>query len=115
MPSVLVEALSDDLNTAELIVGLHALHKSGDHAGLKAALLFLGLYSEAMAQGHALSLSDADQNRVEALVAERIKARTEKNFAESDRLRDELLAMGIVIKDSKAADGSPVTVWDVKR
>ena len=115
VPSVLVEALSDDLNTAELIVGLHALHKSGDHAGLKAALLFLGLYSEAMAQGHALSLSDADQNRVEALVAERIKARTEKNFAESDRLRDELLAMGIVIKDSKAADGSPVTVWDVKR
>ena len=33
-----------------------------------------------------------------------------KNFAESDRIRDELAAMGVVLKDSK--DG---TTWEVAR
>ena len=37
-------------------------------------------------------------------------ARKAKNFAESDRIRDELAAMGVVLKDSK--DG---TTWEVAR
>ena len=37
-------------------------------------------------------------------------ARKAKNFAESDRIRDELLAMGVVLKDSK--DG---TTWEIAR
>lgn len=35
------------------------------------------------------------------LAEERLKARTEKNWAESDRLRNEILALGYSIKDSK--------------
>ena len=43
-------------------------------------------------------------------------ARRAKNFAESDRIRDELLAMGIQLKDGKdPATGEPVTTWEVKR
>jgi cysteinyl-tRNA synthetase len=49
------------------------------------------------------------------MIAERITARTQKNWAESDRLRDALLDMGVVLMDSKAADGSLTTTWNVKR
>ena len=38
------------------------------------------------------------------------RARSAKNFAESDRIRDELAALGVVLKDSK--DG---TTWEVAR
>lgn len=39
--------------------------------------------------------------KVIKLAEERLKARTEKNWAESDRLRNEILALGYSIKDSK--------------
>lgn len=48
---------------------------------------------------------------VQALIAARLEARKAKNWAESDRIRDELAAMGIAIKDNK--DGT--TSWEVKR
>ncbi len=39
-----------------------------------------------------------------------------KNFAEADKIRDELLAKGIQLKDGKdAATGERVTTWEVKR
>ena len=44
------------------------------------------------------------------LIAARTEARKAKNFKESDRIRDELLAKGIVLKDSPAG-----TTWEVKR
>jgi cysteinyl-tRNA synthetase len=50
------------------------------------------------------------ETRVRRLVLERDEARKSKNFAESDRIRDELLAMGVVLKDSK--DG---TTWELAR
>ena len=53
---------------------------------------------------------------VDALIAARLDARRAKNFAESDRIRDELAAMGIALKDGKdAATGEPTTTWEVKR
>ena len=38
---------------------------------------------------------------IEALIAERQAARKEKNFARADEIRDELLAKGIVLKDTR--------------
>lgn len=53
---------------------------------------------------------------VELLVTKRLEARRAKNFAESDRIRDELAAMGIALKDGKDPQtGEPVTTWEVKR
>ena len=55
----------------------------------------------------ALSLDKKNEVRDEIpeevvrLAEERLKARQEKNWAESDRLRDEILALGYSIKDSK--------------
>ena len=38
---------------------------------------------------------------IEALIAERQQARKDKNFARADEIRDELLAKGIVLKDTR--------------
>jgi cysteinyl-tRNA synthetase len=48
--------------------------------------------------------------RIEGLIDARNAARKAKNFKESDRIRDELAAMGVVLKDSK--DG---TTWEIAR
>ena len=45
------------------------------------------------------------------MITERLDARNARNWAESDRIRDELAALGIAIKDNK--DGT--TTWEVKR
>ena len=38
---------------------------------------------------------------IEALIAERQQARKDKNFARADEIRDELLAKGIILKDTR--------------
>jgi len=48
--------------------------------------------------------------RIESLIAARTTARKAKNFAESDRIRDELAAMGVVLKDTKEG-----TTWEIAR
>ena len=45
--------------------------------------------------------------RIEGLIAERAAAKAAKNFAEADRIRNALLAQGIVLKDSAAG-----TTWE---
>jgi cysteinyl-tRNA synthetase len=47
---------------------------------------------------------------IKALIADRAAARARKDWKESDRLRDELAKMGIVVKDTK--DG---TTWEIAR
>jgi len=53
---------------------------------------------------------DADKHDVELLVAQRSDARARKDWKESDRIRDKLAEMGVVLKDSK--DG---TTWEIAR
>jgi cysteinyl-tRNA synthetase len=55
--------------------------------------------------------SDPSRGIIERLVKERSAARKAKNWAESDRLRDQLAALGVTIKDNK--DGT--TTWEPKR
>ena len=47
-----------------------------------------------------------DAAEVEALIAARLQARADKNWAESDRIRDQLTAMGVVLEDGKGG-----TTW----
>ena len=108
-----LEALADDLNTPQMIASLHSLRGSDAERGaLAASLRFLGFLSESAAQweGRKRQASGVDADRVNALISDRTAARARKDFKESDRIRDELAAMGIAIKDSK--DG---TTWEMAR
>ncbi|CAD5300426.1 Cysteine--tRNA ligase [Bosea sp. 62] len=113
VPAGVIEALADDLNTSQVLAELHALRKAGDHAGLKASLALLGI---ALPEVPVAEIDDVLRAKVEASIAARLAARKAKNFAESDRLRDELVAMGIVLMDGKdPATGELITSWEVKR
>jgi len=121
VPDAVLEALSDDLNTPKVITELHKLHRAGHFEELRAALGFLGFSGErAKITRHALAVGEAHGgSKAEAisnLIDARSAARKAKNFAEADRIRDELQAMGIVLKDAKdPKTGELVTTWEVAR
>jgi cysteinyl-tRNA synthetase len=59
--------------------------------------------------------SELDAAAINALIADRAAARARKDFKESDRIRDQLAAMRIVLKDGKDSNGNPTTTWEVAR
>ncbi len=62
------------------------------------------------------SASVSDERTVQEIVARRLAFIREKNWAEADRIRDELLAQGIQLKDGKdSVTGERITTWEVKR
>jgi cysteinyl-tRNA synthetase len=71
--------------------------------------------SAAAWKGRKQQASGIDAKQVDRLIADRTAARARKDFKESDRIRDELAAMGVAIKDGKDADGKPVTTWEIAR
>jgi cysteinyl-tRNA synthetase len=121
IPEKIMDALCDDLNTPLAISYLHelvgSLNKACDETEakeLRASLLagaeVLGLLStdpEEWFKG----LSDGsegtlDESAIEELIEERRAARADKDFATSDRIRDELAEQGIVLED-----GAGTTTW----
>ena len=102
------DALLDDLNTPKAIAELHALDRKGEHRALAANLRALGFSTPVVQQ---VTLAPDVVARVEPLIAARKAARAHKNWAESDRIRDELLALGVALKDNK--DGT--TTWEAAR
>ncbi len=118
-----VAALADDLNTPSAISIIHGLAKSAHRnfesaSVLKATLQFMGLYDNEtkleLNPGYVVRSYDASV--VEELVEARKAARGRKDFQESDRIRDELAAMGIALKDSKNKEtGEIETTWEVMR
>jgi len=103
-----LEALSDDLNTPKAIAELHALDRPGAQNELGETLKALGFAGKLSSPKAETAVDEATVN---GLITARLDARKAKNWAESDRLRDELAKMGIAIKDNK--DGT--TSWEVKR
>lgn len=108
-----IAALADDLNTP---LAFAELHRVADTTKLAATLRLMGFSCDPAAIGAGAAPVDAALvARVEPLIAARLAARAAKNFAESDRIRDELAGLGIALKDGKGADGQPVTTWEVRR
>jgi cysteinyl-tRNA synthetase len=115
-PRVLA-ALEDDLNTPQVIMELHRLAddaRTGNwqRAGeLKRTCAFLGFELKANLQ-EILKRQRGGVNEAEikTLIADRAAARARKDWKESDRLRDELAKMGVVVKDTK--DGA---TWEIAR
>ncbi|OHV60125.1 cysteine--tRNA ligase [Mesorhizobium sp. LCM 4577] len=114
LPTGVVEALSDDLATYAAFQGLTQLaSEAGDAGGekaaasLKAALAFLGFD---------VGAAKVDEAAVAKAIADRLTLIAAKNWAEADRVRDELLAQGVQLKDGKdPATGERVTTWEIKR
>jgi len=109
-----VAALSDDLNTVAAIQRLHALAAAAQSDPLKvstfvASAALLGIAREAVALG------EEEIEAIRKAVETRLAFIREKNWTEADRLRDELAARGVVLKDGKdPVSGERVTTWEVK-
>jgi len=113
-----MDALADDLNTPKAIAALHELRAEAAKgakpaaACLKASAQLMGILPKSAAEWKASwrAAVSIDEGKVSSLIDARNAARKAKDFKESDRIRDELAAMGVVIKDSK--DG---TTWEIAR
>ncbi|OWV67777.1 cysteine--tRNA ligase [Rhizobium sp. R339] len=110
-----LNALADDLNTVAAVQALHALAQAAytdPAAGARfaATAALLGLLPKKA------EIDEAVAAAVDALVAMRLEMLKAKNFAEADKIRDELTAKGIQLKDGKdPATGERVTTWEMKR
>ncbi|MFZ1107283.1 MAG: cysteine--tRNA ligase [Rhodomicrobium sp.] len=124
----IAEPLLDDLNTPGAIAGLHEVANEAAAApdaqraqcldSIANALDVLGFggFRDFTADAWAREQVSVDVAKVEALRDERLAARKARNWAEADRIRDELSAMGISLKDAKnPTSGEIETTWEIAR
>jgi len=94
-----IAALSDDLNTPLALARLAAIENP---ATVRASAQLMGLLAESLDQWFR---GEGDEG-VEALIAARTAAKARRDFAEADRIRDELKAEGVMLED-----GPSGTTW----
>ena len=122
-PVRFMAALEDDLNLPQAIAEMHSLADAARRGSYQAAqelsrageiigISWIDVQSQSQEYQIRQAVADLsdDEGSIRELVEARNVARKAKNFAESDRIRDELLARGIVLKD-----GPQGTTWEVKR
>ena len=133
-PQSFVNCLLDDLNIPGAIAELHKLSNEERYNELLAALQLIGLSGrrEKIRRSQALTAQDITTGRpivdkaalqenlsketVSELIRARLAARKAKNWAEADRIRDDLAAKGIALKDAKDPEtGEIVTTWEIAR
>ncbi len=103
---VVVDALSDDLNTAEAIARLHALKKNGQFGALFGSARLMGLFNFEASVGslgwgvgrNALSIANSVARRWAAL-------RREQRYEEADHLKAQALEAGIILEVVKEGVG----------
>ena len=69
--------------------------------------LTLGIGGKDASEYFQLGVSKEEKQKIQTLIAQRLQAKQEKNYAKADSLRDELKAMGIEIMDSPQG-----TIWE---
>jgi len=101
------EALDNDLNTSLAITALYDVLKADTNDATKRALigsfdevLGLSLLEKAAALNAQQDAPVEGAEEIEAMIAARTEAKKAKNWAEADRIRDELKAMGIILEDT---------------
>jgi cysteinyl-tRNA synthetase len=121
VPQSVVDALHDDINTPKALAEMFALAKDANNAissdekrAAKKALLgagaILGILEHSPEEWFAMgkASSGVDEAKIDALIKGRLDARASKDWAEADRIRDELAAMNIEIQDGQGG-----TTWRV--
>jgi cysteinyl-tRNA synthetase len=109
-------AMNDDFNTPEAVAVLfdlaNELNKTREvkvAAQLKGLANILGLLNrdpESFFQAGALALDGELTNQIESLITARAEAKKAKNFVEADKIRQDLLAQGVILED-----GPQGTTW----
>ena len=103
-------AMDDDFNTADAVSVLFEVVRAANKAvgpdqkptkaGAEALLKLVLEFTDVLGLLYGKAEESLD-DKVEALIAQRQEARKNKNWAEADRIRDELKAMGITLMDTK--------------
>ena len=104
-------ALCDDLNTPKAISILLEQMKTLDNSNISsfyaaAKLLGIAQHNPDEWLGYGETQDNQDAQKIDALITERKNAKTDKNFARADEIRNELTAMGIAIEDTPEG-----TIW----
>ncbi|MBQ9989171.1 MAG: cysteine--tRNA ligase, partial [Clostridia bacterium] len=102
-----IAAMEDDLNTADALSVLFelvreanaAFAQAGSRAGAQTVLAAMKELLDVL--GINAERKDEIPAQIQALAEARVQARKEKNWAEADRLRDEITAAGYVVEDSR--------------
>ena len=103
-----IEAMDDDLNTAAALAAIFDMVRDintavvGKNASAETCGLAAGVFDEltgvlGLVYNRKTEVLDSD---IDAMIEARANARKEKNWAEADRIRDELKSMGIVLEDT---------------
>jgi len=107
------QAMNDDFNTPEALSVLFQLSREINKnnsvvlaATLKHLAGILGFLQQDPLDFLQSGFAGEDKNRVEQLIAERLQARAERNWAMADKIRAELLGQGIELED-----GEKGTTW----
>jgi cysteinyl-tRNA synthetase len=101
VPESIINALADDLNTAQALAELHQRAHAEDAEGLAAGLVQLGLLSAGIPDWAAVPSADLSGHAAR-LAALRDAALTNKDFSAVDALKSALLAAGVEVRMSKA-------------
>ena len=117
IPDELLAPLYDDLNTPSYIANIHKLYEKAHHGNdqdkevFTIACNFIGLLSETKDQWLKFKKekSEISEDEILSKIKARDKARKDKDYKLSDKIRDELLNKGVLIEDK---DGK--TTWKLK-
>jgi cysteinyl-tRNA synthetase len=110
----LIEILLDDLNTPGLIANINKLIKNAesreedDKPKLKSNLLLIGKLMGILEDQSYNQISDEFKDKVDSLIEDRSNAKKKRDFELADKIRSELIELGVEINDSPEG-----TTWKV--
>ncbi|WP_206679216.1 cysteine--tRNA ligase [Endozoicomonas acroporae] len=116
------KVMDDDFNTAEglavlfeLVRHLNTVRSQDESAALPLAALLVKLGGvlgilQRDPEVFLKSGADVDEAMIESMIEQRNNAKRHRDFAEADRIRDELAARGVILQDSREG-----TTWRIER